>query len=224
MNISLCPGLALILFRNLTAATQIYPSYKMKSKNCCLCGQHHSGNRRHFIKSLLLGTVSFAFWQTALPARGANHKAKALVLSCIDFRFLSAERYFLGIKNLGNEYDWTALAGASLALSGFPHQADAQAFWDQLEISHKLHKVGKVIIIDHQDCGAYAIKIDPDLSQDPLRELRAHTEYLNLAYQAIRDRYPDLDVELYFATLNPAEFQSIIPNLEADRSQALNDI
>jgi hypothetical protein len=50
-----------------------------------------------------------------------------LVLSCIDFRFVEAELSFLTQKNLGNQYDWTALAGA-FALAGFPHPADVIAF------------------------------------------------------------------------------------------------
>lgn len=173
----------------------------------CQCGW---GSRRHFLKSLLSGSVALSVLQTA-PARAAIHQAKALVLSCIDFRFLTVERKFLGLKNLRNQYDLTALAGASLALAGFPHPSDAEAFWDQLDISVRLHQIKKVIIIDHQDCGAYASMIDPDLSKDPTGELQIHTDYLSRAYQSIRKRYPDLEVELYFATLNQAEFSPILP-------------
>jgi len=57
------------------------------------------------------------------------------------------------------------------------------------------------VIIDHQDCGAYASKLDYDLSEYPERELQVHADYLNQAW-AIRDRYPDLNIELYFVTLN----------------------
>jgi len=181
----------------------------------CLCGQPHGFNRRHFLKSLLPGFVAFNILQSALPARAENHQAKALILSCIDYRFLAAERYFLSLKNLGNKYDWTALAGASLALAGFPHPSDAEAFWDQLDISHHLHQIEKVIIIDHQDCGAYATLIDPNLSQDPERELQVHIDYLNRAYWSIRQRYPDIDVELYFVPLNNAEVQRILPRVES---------
>ncbi|MEA5572320.1 carbonic anhydrase [Calothrix sp. UHCC 0171] len=178
----------------------------------CLCC-HSLASRRHFLKSLLPGAVALTMLQSAAPAQAEVHRAKALVLSCIDFRFLTAERFFLGKKNLGGEYDWTALAGASLAVTGFPHPSDAEAFWDQLDISSRLHQINKVIIIDHQDCGAYATMIDPNLSQDPKRELEMHTDYLNRAYKSIRDRYPHLEVELYFATLNKPEFQTIVPTI-----------
>lgn len=174
--------------------------------NCPNCG---GVNRRHFLRSLLPGAIAFSILSNAQPAL-AERTPKALVLSCIDFRFIEAERYFLSLQNLSNLYDWTALAGASLALSGFPQASDTYAFWDQLDLSYKLHHIQKVLILDHQDCGAYASKIDPELSKDAQREQQVHQDYLNQAYWKIRDRYPELNVELYFVTLN-AEVKPILP-------------
>ncbi len=179
--------------------------------NSCHCGQLHRGDRRWFLRSLLSQiAISFPLLLTAQPAKAGTHKAKALVLSCIDFRFLESEFSFLSLQHLDHQYDWMALAGASLALTGFPHTAEADAFWDQLDLSRQLHQIEKVIILDHQDCGAYASKIDPDLSQDPVREQQVHADYLNRAYWQIQKRHPELAVELYFVNLN-AEVQSILP-------------
>lgn len=175
------------------------------SPNCPNCAGIH---RRHFLQ-LLPGVLSLAILASAEPAKAAN-TTKALVLSCIDARVLEAQRYFLSLNNLGNQYDLTALAGASLALSGIPHQADAEAFWDQLELSYRLHHIQKVIIFDHQDCSVYADKIDPQLSEDPETEMKVHQQYLSLAYWQIRDRYPDLNIELYYVTVN-AEVKNISP-------------
>jgi carbonic anhydrase len=141
-----------------------------------------------------------------------NNQAKALVFSCIDFRFLATERYFLSMKNLGNSYDWATLAGGSLALAGFPNSADTQAFWDQLEFSYKQHNIKRVLILDHENCDAYAVKFSPDLLNNKQQELQIHTEYLRQAYWSINTRYPDLNVELYFVTLNNAEVLSISPS------------
>lgn len=175
------------------------------NRNCSNCG---GIQRRHFMQ-LLTAALSLAILASPQPAKAAT-TPKALVLSCIDFRILEAQRYFLSLQNLGNQYDLTALVGASLALSGIPHQADAEAFWDQLELSYRLHHIQKVIIFDHQDCGAYADKIDPTLSEEPEREKQVHTQYLSRAYWEIRDRYPDLNIELYFVTVN-AEVKPITP-------------
>jgi hypothetical protein len=176
------------------------------SPNCPMCA---GVSRRHFLRSLLPGALALSILSAAEPAR-AEHTARALVLSCTDFRFLNAQRYLLSLQNLSNQYDWTALAGASLALSGFPNGADTDAFWDQLELSYKLHHIQTVIILDHQDCEAYAVKIGPNLSNNSERELKVHSDYLNQAYWAIRERYPELNVKLYFVTLN-TELISVLP-------------
>lgn len=176
--------------------------------------KHYSQNptcditRRLFLR-YLLPSLSLAILSPPKPAL-AETTAKALVLSCIDFEILEAQHYFLSLQNLTNKYDLTALAGSSLALSGIPHQAVAQAFWDQLDLSYRLHHITKVIILDHEDCSAYADKIDPNLSQDRAKERQVHAEYLSRAYWAIRDRYPDLNIELYFVFLN-ADVKPVTP-------------
>lgn len=167
----------------------------------CTCGQTHQLNRRGFLRSLLVSAIVTGSWSSmTLPATALDHKAKALVLSCIDFRFLEEEHSFLLNQGLKNQYDWTGLAGASLALASSRHSADTNAFWNQLDISYHLHHIDKVIILDHQDCGAYAQNIDPNLSQNPEREEQVHISYLNQAYRSIHQRYPNLQIELYFVT------------------------
>jgi carbonic anhydrase len=168
-------------------------------------------DRRNFFRHLVgAGVLMTASTIAPATARAEKKVPKALVLSCIDYRILEAERYFLSLQNLGGQYDFTALAGASLALSGLPHQYDADAFWDQLDISYRIHQIKKVIILDHQDCAVYQDKIDPSLRDNPVLELATHTEYLSRAHWSIRDRYPDLNIELYFVNLN-TEVKQISP-------------
>jgi carbonic anhydrase len=172
-------------------------------------------NRRQFLRYLIgAGVMTTASLIDPAIARAEKKVPKALVLSCIDYRILEAERYFLSLQNLGGQYDFVALAGASLALSGLPHQYDAEAFWDQLDISYRLHQIKKVMILDHEDCSVYEYKIDPNLASSPELELSTHTEYLSRAYWAIRDRYPDLNIELYFVKLN-TEVKQISPLAKA---------
>lgn len=171
-------------------------------------------SRRWFLRAGLAGAIALPMLGNPKTAQADPHHAKALVLSCIDFRVMEAEHDFLAQHRLGHQYDWTALAGASLALAGFPHNAEAKAFWDQLSLSRQLHQIETVIILDHQDCGAYASKIDANLIIDPAREQQVHADYLNRAYRAIKTRYPDLGVELYFVTLD-AEVLPVSPQLSA---------
>lgn len=164
--------------------------------NICTC------KRRDFTKLLLTGSLGLSFWLSSPLSANAQHKAKALVLSCIDFRFVDFEQNFLINGNLDHEFDWLSLAGASLALADFPSHADTEVFWEQLELSYKLHHIEKVIILDHQDCGAYATKFDVKLSENPEQELTIHRQYLSQAQETIKNKYPDLKVELYFVSLD----------------------
>ncbi len=153
------------------------------------------------MKSILSGAITLPWLLAAQPANAIGHNAKALVLSCIDFRFLEKEHSFLLGQSLENQYDLTALAGASLALESSINSPNTDAFWHQLDLSYRLHHIEKVIILDHQECGAFTQEIDSRLSQDLEREEQVHINYLNQASLAIQLRYPKLKVELYFVTL-----------------------
>ncbi len=165
--------------------------------NCSCC----KVSRRFFIQRILpVGIIWSGKLLYPQSVLASEHQAKALVLSCIDFRFVGLEQSFLARQHLDQAYDWVALAGASLALSGFPHPAEAETFWDQLALSKQLHNINKVMILDHQDCGAYASMYQQPFS-DLVSEQNLHVKYLNQAYAQIRQRYPDLEVELYFVKL-----------------------
>lgn len=170
----------------------------------CLCHDVnlHGINRRQLLKMLMASSFGVFSWLQSSSAVYGSSRVKALVLSCIDFRFVTMEQNFLQKLNLEGKYDWLSLAGASLALNNFPSTADTQTFWEQLQLSIDLHQIEEVIILDHQDCGAYATKIDRQLSQNSLREKEIHCLYLTQAAQAIKQKYPFLQVQLYFAHLN----------------------
>jgi carbonic anhydrase len=155
-------------------------------------------SRRSLIEGIFIGGILSQF--ITLPAIASSEKAKALVLSCIDFRFIHSLNHFLETSGLEGQYDLTALAGASLALANFPHPAETEAFWDQLDISYNLHHVRSVIICDHQDCGAYEM-LYPSLSQNVERERKIHASSLKSAAEKILNRYPNVKVTSYFATL-----------------------
>lgn len=186
------------------------PPIKPPYHSCCACcPSTNSVSRRSFLRGIaasgVLGLMPFV-----TPSRLANrYQAQALVLSCIDFRFLDYQRSFLSRQNLDQAYDWLALAGASLALTGFPHPAEAETFWDQLDLSKQLHNINRVIIFDHQDCGAYA-KVHAQPFGDRQAEENFHAGYLHQAEVQIRKRCPDLIVELYFVDLT-GEVKFIAP-------------
>lgn len=74
------------------------------------------------------------------------HKAKTLVIHCIDFRF--QEMTDTDVKKRANygEFDRIAWPGAAKDLENVKSAA---------EISIRLHDPDEVIIYEHEDCGAY---------------------------------------------------------------------
>ncbi len=143
-------------------------------------------NRRRFCQ----GLWAAGWLWGAIPRRAIAHEAAALVVSCIDFRFIEPLQRFLTAQALAGHHDWTALAGASLAVT--------ETFFDRLDLAYRLHGVRRVLICDHQDCGAYRLCY-PNLRLAIERE--QHRQVLAQARQAIRDRYPEVTVEGYWATL-----------------------
>ena len=74
------------------------------------------------------------------------HTCFALIVSCIDFRVQRAVEDWAR-KNLGaGKYDRAALAGG---VKDFP------AVMNQIDLSAKLHGIKKVVLMNHEDCGAY---------------------------------------------------------------------
>ena len=77
---------------------------------------------------------------------------KALVLHCIDFRFRRKIAEFLDSK-FGDSYDLVSVAGGVKQLVTDP--AENNFIMEQLEISNRLHHPESIILIQHEDCGAY---------------------------------------------------------------------
>lgn len=111
------------------------------------------------------------------------HSCSALIVSCIDFRiqpFIEDwARRNLGPKN----YDRAALAGGV---------KDFSAVMKQIDLSVKLHGVKKVILTNHQDCGAYGTKGTEE----------KHRQDLLAAASVVTSKYPQLAVETYFIMLS----------------------
>ena len=62
----------------------------------------------------------------------------------------------------------------------------------QIEIAERLHHIKKIILINHEDCGAYGES----------GTAKKHTEDLRNATAKIQQLYPDLEVQTYYLYLN----------------------
>lgn len=109
-----------------------------------------------------------------------SHTCKALVISCIDFRFQKLIQEFLTANGYQDDHDLITYPGASLA-------------WEQIKdavaISFRLHQPAEVILIDHEDCGAYG--------ED--NKLETHVTNLEKAAQAISEVNQEMKVKKLMA-------------------------
>ena len=84
-------------------------------------------------------------------------KYEAMVLSCIDPRFQPKVYKYLKAKNLTGKYSAFTIAGAAIGVTHQKFKKWHSTFWENLETSIKLHKIKKLIVINHKDCGAAKI-------------------------------------------------------------------
>jgi carbonic anhydrase len=132
----------------------------------------------------------------------APHKVEALLLCCMDYRLIDDTQRWMAGRGLEDRYDQLILAGASIAVTSGKYPAWAETFWGELDIAVKLHGVGRVIVLDHRDCGAYRLILGKDLKDEPQKELAAHVKELYGVRELILNRHPGMQVELALMSLD----------------------
>jgi carbonic anhydrase len=111
--------------------------------------------------------------------RLAKGRVDALILTCIDYRFVHLIPEYMKKHYPSFSYDHTILAGASLGVFAGIYPAWASTFWEHLEVAIALHGIHTVIILDHRDCGAYReFEALPD-APGPKLERTIHQHYMD---------------------------------------------
>lgn len=118
-----------------------------------------------------------------------NHSCEAVIITCIDFRFQDAINNWVCGKFSPKTFDRVALAGGVKNL---------EIILSQIDISVRLHHIKKVVLINHEDCGAY--------EESGTKE--KHAQDLKAARDKILPLYPDLEVETYYLYLD-GHFESL---------------
>ncbi|MFA6532474.1 MAG: carbonic anhydrase [Patescibacteria group bacterium] len=115
----------------------------------------------------------------------SNHTCDAFVVACIDFRFQKYLKQWLeeNMSQVNKTYDFVGYAGSTKNLD---------TIMGQLDISVRLHQVKEVILVHHEECGAYGAESTHD----------RHSEDLNKAKKIILEKYPNLKVDLFYLHLD----------------------
>ena len=116
-----------------------------------------------------------------------------MVLSCIDPRFQTKVYNYLKNKKLIGKYSSFTIAGAGIGVTHNKFKKWHKTFWDNLDVSIKLHKISRLIVINHEDCGAAKIANNKK-KFNSIIERKIHNESFKNIKKIITKRYPYLKV------------------------------
>ena len=158
--------------------------------------------RRKFFRLAAIG--SGAAIVSALSANGtlAGGQAKALMLSCMDYRLVDDLVTMMEGMGLHDNYDHVVLAGASLGVINDKFADWHETVWQHLDVALKLHHIEEVIVIDHRDCGAYKLALGEAAMATPEQETEMHRLAINEFALRVKARHPELSVEGYLMALD----------------------
>lgn len=126
-----------------------------------------------------------------------THFAEAMVLSCIDYRFIDSVISFLETDPvLAYKYDLSTLAGASLGYNQDKFKCWAETFTQMTKIAIDLHSVKKIVIFDHMDCGAYAM-FYPHITLGSEEERQLHIKNIKQCIEKLSLKFPELTYSAY---------------------------
>ena len=120
-------------------------------------------------------------------------KYEAMALSCIDPRFQPKVYKYLKVKKLTGKYSSFTIAGAAIGVTAKKFKKWHSTFFDNLSTSIKLHKINKLIVINHQDCGAAKI-INGNKKFNLLIEKKIHKDSFRKIKKIINKKFPNLKI------------------------------
>ena len=120
-------------------------------------------------------------------------KYEAMVLSCIDPRFQSKVYKYLKSKKLTGKYSSFTIAGASIGVTNKKFKKWHSTFWENLKTSIKLHRISKLIVINHKDCGAAKI-VNGKKKFNSSIEDKIHKQSFEKLRKTLRKKHPNLKV------------------------------
>lgn len=131
----------------------------------------------------------------------ASKKEIGLALSCIDYRLFDATIELLKKQCCVDAFDHTILAGASLGYNQHEYKCWPKTFIDHVKLAIELHHIKKIVVIDHEDCGAYKL-FYPKLEHKPECERHYHIKNVKKFIKHMKKLFPDLLYAGYILNLD----------------------
>ena len=127
-------------------------------------------------------------------------KYEAMVLSCMDPRFQPKVFKYLKAKKLTGKYSSFTIAGAAIGVTHKKFKKWHSTFIDNLSTSIKLHKIKKIIVINHKDCGAAKI-VNGKKKLNSIIENKIHRESFKKIKKVLNSRFPTLKINFKILSL-----------------------
>ena len=128
-------------------------------------------------------------------------KFKAMVLSCIDPRFQPLVYNYLKKKKLTGKYSAFTIAGSAIGVTHDKFKKWHSVFIENLSTSIKLHKIEKLIVINHTDCGAAKIA-NGKKEFNSSNENKIHKASFNKLKRIVKKKFPKLKIDLNVMSIN----------------------
>ncbi|MDA8742711.1 carbonic anhydrase [Candidatus Pelagibacter bacterium] len=130
-----------------------------------------------------------------------SKKFKAMVLSCMDPRFQPKIFNYLKKRKLSGQYSAFTIAGAAVGVTHSKFKKWHRVFFENLSASIQLHKIDKLIVINHQDCGAAKIANSKKEFNNKV-ETNIHKVSFKKLKSSLRKKFPKLKIEFNVMALN----------------------
>ena len=171
----------------------------------CSCGDAVSSTQIGR-RGLLLGMSAVLVAPRLALAQDDKKQYEALIVGCIDPRLQTPVRNFAVKHGLADKYSQFVFAGAAIGAVAPKFESWHQTFWDNLGITKDLHKIKRVIAIDHRDCGAAKVAYGDDCCSTREKEDATHKAALaefrkQIDKWSAEHNYP-LKVETYLMALD----------------------
>ena len=119
----------------------------------------------------------------------------------MDPRFQHLVHNHLKKKKLTGKYSAFTIAGAAVGVTHNKFKKWHKTFYDNLATSIQLHKIKKLIVINHKDCGAAKIA-NQKKEFNASDEMKIHLDSFFKIKKTIKKKFPKLKIELYLMSLD----------------------
>ena len=132
-----------------------------------------------------------------------SKKYEAMVLSCMDPRFQKPVHKHLKNKKLTGKFSAFTIAGGSIGVTNNKFKKWHSTFWENLETSINLHKINKLIVLNHNDCGAVKI-VNNNKNFNSRIENAIHKKSFNKLKKTLKKKFPKIKVSFKILSLKNA--------------------